>query len=141
MRSEPGIYYEDLYPLLSFLPQGILTGDSGSGGRYDRGTTRSAPPASSPRKTSKQKQSTFDPEIVLPDLQADMPLQAARTPPQKRLSDRIFFLVLFRPVGRLFGRIFGKLQARNEDREDARGLLGKRKALRPIESNIPFESE
>ncbi|KAG9028849.1 hypothetical protein FRB95_006011 [Tulasnella sp. JGI-2019a] len=93
---EPGVYYEDLYPLLSFLPQNIYNqprpipipreGRSDSESKYDQDgslpmwndTTNSTLKGKSHPKKRGHK-GDFGPEKVLPNIQSSIPLMPLGT--------------------------------------------------------------
>lgn len=146
LRSEPGIYYQDLYPLLSFLPQNIhgqrVSADSDV--KIDPETflpiwSETPPATHKESEKSLRKKKTFNPEKVLSDIESQIPLRPARNPPTERLSDLIPFLVIFKPIGSLFRRLVGK--ARSKDDDGVRGWSGRKKELPPIDSNVPLEGE
>ncbi|KAG8968342.1 hypothetical protein FRC03_007801 [Tulasnella sp. 419] len=155
LRSEPGIYYEDLYPLISFLPQDV----SGSG--LDAETekdhrlplwhdSRAGTPVPTLRKTNsapttangteKSKKSKFNPEGVLPQIPSAVPLKPARLPPKATIFDFLPILYIFKPIWKGIKRIF--VRNREDDEEErvgSRNFWGKRKHVEPIESNVPLE--
>ncbi|KAG9012676.1 hypothetical protein FRB94_005286 [Tulasnella sp. JGI-2019a] len=154
LRSEPGVYYEDLYPLLSFLPQNIHNqprpvpipreGSSDSESKYDQDgslpmwndTTNSTLKGKSHPKKRGHK-GDFDPEKVLPNIQSSIPLMPARNPPQERLTDLIPFFIIFKPFGGLFRKMVGRV--RHDRDSGTRDWFGKKKELAPIDSNVPLE--
>ncbi|KAG8982173.1 hypothetical protein FRC05_000315 [Tulasnella sp. 425] len=145
LRSEPGIYYEDLYPLLSFLPHHV------DGSHKDPETEASSSkvsnnvPASlpmwqeSPRSTARaakpRKSRVFDPEKVLPNVKSAVPLAPARNPPKETIYDVFPPAIVFLPFHIMIKKFLG---ARRGD-EASRNIFGKKKEPEPIESNIPLE--
>lgn len=147
LRSEPGIYYEDLYPLLSFLPQSL----DGTHKKVDsEGSSKdltelppSLPmwqesPMSTARSTKPRKNRDFDPEKVLPNVKSAVPLQPARNPPKETVYDVFPPFIIFLPFHIMLKKLLGR---RRGDEDGARNIFGKKKEPEPIESNIPLESE
>lgn len=138
LRGEQGVYYEDLYPLISFLPR-YANGEQGPEaeklplwqevdeyqqrkpdepatelGREQSGT--------SDRTTSNK----FDPEKALLDV--ERPLKPARNPPEATLLDYI-------PLLRLFRWISHKITNTARPKR-----VGKKRAYDDyVESHIPLE--
>ncbi|KAG8863768.1 hypothetical protein FRB96_007605 [Tulasnella sp. 330] len=152
LRSEPGIFYEDLYPLVSFLPQNIHGNHSvptpreSSEDSEEKGNDEMSLPmwndsrnntltSKHPKKRSRK--GTFDPEGVLPHIASAVPLRPARNPPSEHVTDLIPFLVVFKPFGDLFRKMIGKV--RHERDSGTRDWFGKKKDLTPIDSNVPLE--
>ncbi|KAG9012686.1 hypothetical protein FRB94_005296 [Tulasnella sp. JGI-2019a] len=153
LRSEPGIYYEDLYPLLSFLPRNIAN-DS------EHPPTEEQDPAKdwnqvgdlpmwydSTNATFRNKQPKkhhhrpgFRPEKVLSDIACPVTLRPARNPPSLGLIDTIPFLIVFKPFGALFRKLTKKSAPPTEE-IGTRGYLGKKKEPPPTDSNVALESE
>lgn len=146
LRSEPGIYYEDLYPLLSFLPQSV----DGTHKDVDESSSKASSempanlpmwqetPTGSARSTRPRKQRVFDPEKVLPDVKSAVPLQPARNPPKETIYDVFPPAIIFLPFHVLFKKLIGR---RRGDEDGSRNIFGKKKEPEPIESNIPLESK
>ncbi|KAG8956831.1 hypothetical protein FRC04_000309 [Tulasnella sp. 424] len=146
LRSEPGIYYEDLYPLLSFLPQGIdgshkrpQTEASSSGGSDD--APPSLPmwqesPMSTARAAKPRKSRVFDPEKVLPNIKSAVPLAPARNPPKETIYDIFPPAIIVLPIHLMIKKLLG---TRRGDEDGSRNIFGKKKEPEPIESNIPLE--
>lgn len=183
LRGEPGIYYEDLYPLVCYLPR--YSGSSTSEADLmplwkasemtvhpnTRTNTRANTRANSPvlselpqthsepelsqtahgsegrpnasRRSSMfgtlggrstKRKETFDPEKVLPQVLSERPLKPARNPPKTTLYDFLPFLRIFKPIVNLVTR-------KNADLDDTarRSLLGHKKYIAHVESNVPLE--
>ncbi|KAG8956833.1 hypothetical protein FRC04_000311 [Tulasnella sp. 424] len=146
LRSEPGIYYEDLYPLLSFLPHGV---DGSHKGRETEASTSKDSedaPASLPmwqesqfstaRAAKARKKRVFDPEKVLPNVKSAVPLAPARNPPKETIYDIFPPAIIFLPIHLMIKKLTG---TRRGDEDGSRTIFGKKKELEPIESNIPLE--
>ncbi|KAF7313151.1 hypothetical protein MKEN_01001300 [Mycena kentingensis (nom. inval.)] len=136
LRDEPGIYYEDLYPLISFLPRFIDHGgaadrrnmlplwDACEDSRYplvqnaavlSSSSTSSAAHGEKSTTRSSRRKKTFDPEAALANVEVHRPLAPARNPP------RVGLLACLPCLGT---RVTGQ----------------KPKGIRPLaESNVPFE--
>ena len=143
LRDEPGAYYQDLYPLISFLPRHAngVNGEllplwreaAGEGKPVDSPATelgREASEDSSMReeKLKGRKGKHVDLELALPHVYSDRPLLPARNPPVTSAYDYIPLLRLFKWAGR---KITGKVRTRQK---------GKRKVGTDIvESHIPLE--
>lgn len=143
LRSEPGIYYEDLYPLLSFLPQSV----DGSHKRDTEGSSKDSDdtPASLPMwqetptstaRSTKPRKKAFDPESVLPTIQSAVPLAPARNPPKETVYDVFPPFIIFLPIHVMIKKLTG---TRRGDEDGSRNIFGKKKEPEPIESNIPLE--
>jgi predicted membrane chloride channel (bestrophin family) len=161
LRGEPGVYYEDLYPLISFLPKYSIPPAPGTVGSEEdmlpiwrasemvlkpHERSRAASPelkaSGSDAGTSMnnlngtvrtKRSKAFDPEKVLPSVESDRPLRPARNPPKTSVYDFLPFLRIFKP---LFTKIRG---ASAEDEGGHRSLLGHKKYVAHVESNVPLE--
>ncbi|CAE6463627.1 unnamed protein product [Rhizoctonia solani] len=152
LRGEPGIYYQDLYPLIAFLPQYAMedvdvptesddklplwSDDANLGGHH-----LPRDPSSTEGGFKRKKDKTFDPEKALPDVTPDhIYLAPARNPPQTTFFDYFPFLMPFKSIYKLIKRIFVR-QANGELLgDDNRGAWTGRKKHRPvIESIVPLE--
>ncbi|KAF4616450.1 hypothetical protein D9613_008410 [Agrocybe pediades] len=143
LRDEPGPYYEDLYPLISFLPR-YANGHEGDESERlplwqddDDGDRRPiATPATelNAEEGSSQRTShdTADPEkglpLHLPQIPSERPLKPARNPPTPSVYDYIPLLRFFKWVVHTITRAahprrHGKKRRRNEY----------------VESHIPLE--
>lgn len=87
----------------------------------------------------KKHHKDFDPEKVLPKIISSVPLRPARNPPPETFTDKIPFLVVFKPLTHLIKRAFGVVG--NVQNDGARTMFGKKRDLPPIDSNVPLESE
>ncbi|KAG8904713.1 hypothetical protein FRB99_001299 [Tulasnella sp. 403] len=148
LRSEPGIYYEDLYPLLSFLPQNVHgeatpAGASTPDEKAADDTSHSLPiwlnsdhSTMKASRKSKHRHRNFNPEKVLPDVQSSVPLRPARNPPKDTIYDILPFLIIFKPIQSLVKWMLGRVKS---DQDGTRNFWGKRKGPPPIDSNVPLE--
>ncbi|KZP04173.1 UPF0187-domain-containing protein [Athelia psychrophila] len=154
LRSEPGIYYEDLYPLICFLPryatlppapphpEDVLPLWSSSAlddpayASPDTKVEMSTTSIGDPEKTqtdehapSRRNHKKFAPHSVLPVVASDKPLRAARSPPASGIWDYFGFLRPLRPILRWI---------RGQRSSDL--TMGGRKRKQPaVESNVPLE--
>ncbi|KAJ2926688.1 hypothetical protein H1R20_g10405, partial [Candolleomyces eurysporus] len=155
LRAEKGIYYEDLYPLISFLPR-YANGQPHDSDRlpiwdrdpedddeevrekeprqpvnHERGETLVETSEPSSRSSSrlgvKRRKDNFDPEAALPDVENGVPLRPARAPPERTVYSLIPLLRFFRWVVRV---LLKKVRP---------GELRRRKYRPRVESNIPLE--
>ncbi|PVG03303.1 UPF0187-domain-containing protein [Serendipita vermifera] len=139
LRGESGIYYADLYPLISFLPQFVdhppENGDvkAGVGSSQLPLFYQSAPPK--PFKAVKRAK-TFDPEQVLPQVTSEFPLRPARNPPRSSIWDFLPFLLPFRWAAKLVSR---KVREAIQEAGDERTISGKVRKPAKVESNVPLE--
>lgn len=149
LRGEPGVYYQDLYPLIAFLPQYTIQNapmdsneklplwadDSNAGGHH-----LPRDPSSEDGGFKRKKGKTFDPEKALPDVSPDdVHLAPARNPPRTSFFDYFPILMPIKTVYKLTKRIF---VARREDEvEDTeRSAWTGKKVHRPVvESIVPLE--
>ena len=163
LRAEPGVYYEDLYPLVCVLPRYAYTTDGSkpndllpmwqaslTGRRSDW-----KPPTLKKSATSLSVSVTldevekqgwhstsrfragFDPEKVLPTVYSDVPLRPSRNPP----SEGFFtYFPIFRPFKRV-GKIFSRDNETHEDDGDFEldTAERKRRNREPTDSNVPLE--
>jgi len=162
LRGEPGIYYEDLYPLINFLPRyasapildhtpeasvdaaasekaaGTLGQKTLTGGAQD-GTLplwwTSADTKIPPVRKSK-KQGRFDPESALPHVEADVTLRPARNPPK---DDFFYYFPIFIPLRWVAKSLSSRIRNAIQEGGDERTLSGKRKRPSQVESNVPLE--
>ncbi|KZV93122.1 UPF0187-domain-containing protein [Exidia glandulosa HHB12029] len=147
LRGEPGVYYQDLYPLVSFLPRyahhtGVSRSDNlpvwdtygmhmeAATPESSRANSRSASPNHS------RKNSNFDPEKALPTLAAQYELRPARSPPKTTIYDVLPLAVLFKPIVSLFTWIFLR-RAYSADKDLT--FSGKRRKPAHVDSNVPME--
>lgn len=161
LRGETGIFYEDLYPLVAFLPRFVTErtqmpvdpfgtqpppppGQNGQGqGQHGPDADQlplwyqslsHPPPPFKKRPITRAK--TFEPEKVLPTLNSDVPLRPARNPPKTSVWDFLPFLIPFRWVAKVLSR-----RVRNAivDSGEERSLSGKVRKPVKVESNVPLE--
>lgn len=156
LRGESGVYYQDLYPLISFLPRfahgvGKTNADmlpvwqaSEDGDHpYDH-ETHSVPTRSNSTVVAKEEKSNgswfltrsqrsktiFDPEKALPEVYSHRPLRPARNPPKTSVYDYLPILALFKPIVDLF---------KTKKSAAPRSALGSRRKPAPGDSNVPLE--
>ncbi|KAF8962275.1 Bestrophin, RFP-TM, chloride channel-domain-containing protein [Flammula alnicola] len=138
LRDEPGAYYEDLYPLISFLPR-YANGSQGSEAELlplwhdeEEAHRRSDQPVTELGRGGRDSESTnrgdFDPEKALPNVLSERPLKPARNPPHTTVFDYIPLLRLFKWTVRVITR---------SARPKGRGK--KRRFNEYVESQIPLE--
>ncbi|KIO23473.1 hypothetical protein M407DRAFT_27078 [Tulasnella calospora MUT 4182] len=144
LRSEPGISYKDLYPLLSSLPQSV----DESHKRSDEGSSKEEPddmPASLPMwqesplstsHTAKSRKKGFDPGCVLPNVESAVQLAPARNQAKETAYDIFPPFIIFLPIHTMIKKLVG---THHGDEDGSRNIFGKKKDLEPIESNIPLE--
>lgn len=83
-----------------------------------------------------RKNSAFDPEKVLPDVESAVHLRPARNPPKTTIYDAFPPFIIFLPIHIMVKKVF----RRSTNRDDlTRDMFGKRKEAAPIDSNIPLE--
>jgi ion channel-forming bestrophin family protein len=146
LRAEPGIYYEDLYPLVCFLPR-YITGPSQPNDPRARTSVHEGPgrlpddelplwyrsiPPKVHRKPTRQK--TFDPEKVLPTIPSEVPLGPARNPPKLTFWVYFPFLIPFRWLAKVVSQRFRRKLA-----DEATTVLGTARKPAHVESNVPLE--
>jgi len=166
LRHEAGIYYEDLYPLIAFLPRYAYASDGTDANdllplwqaSHDKNVaplkrveTRTPSRTTSLDDVDKRTWSMsyrprgyheFDPEKVLPVVYTDHPLRPSRQLPETGFFDHF-------PILRPIKRIPKMFKPKNvEDHEDERFIespssegrkyIG-RKRKDPIDSNIPLQ--
>ncbi|KAI9058064.1 UPF0187-domain-containing protein [Trametes sanguinea] len=157
LRAEPGVYYEDLYPLICFLPRyathvpeqaseddmlPLWKSSAMDARKHQKAHTLTSSRPLSPDHTS------FDPEMALPVVYSEHPLRPARNPPKESLYDylpflrvfKAFFKALVRPILRPFRR---HRQPEPEIPLSAssatRSFTGKKLRPEAIDSNVPLE--
>lgn len=164
LRAEPGVYYEDLYPLVCVLPRYAYLTDGSkptdllpmwqaslAGKRSEwkppalkkSGTTLSVGVSLDEAEqggwhSTSRFRNGFDPEKVLPEVFSDVPLRPSRNPP----SDGFFtYFPIFRPLKRL-----RKALSRNRENQwdydgdyELDAAERKRKNREPADSNVPLE--
>ncbi|KAH6908713.1 Bestrophin, RFP-TM, chloride channel-domain-containing protein [Coprinopsis sp. MPI-PUGE-AT-0042] len=146
LRGEQGVYYEDLYPLICFLPRYAnaephhderlplwheetaaehAKEDADRSNRHDREVTEKSTSRASSRKPRKDN---FDPEAALPSVAEHVQLKPARNPPETTLLDYI-------PLLRLFRWMIRALLKKAQPGEQRR----RKKHVTVVESNVPLE--
>lgn len=145
LRDEPGIYYEDLYPLVSFLPRHTVHPSSEVtvddvlpiwndhiASQSMASSSTSSPEGTLKSKRHRHRNDSFDPEKALPRVISDVPLRGARIPPRTRIYDYVPLLIVLKPILSgpkwLFRRMFRK---QDEEAENT--------GLPAIDSNVPLE--
>ncbi|KAG9128323.1 hypothetical protein FRC07_000831 [Ceratobasidium sp. 392] len=148
LRGEPGIYYQDLYPLIAFLPQFAIkdvsmesneklplwADDTNAGGHHLPRDDSSSDNGGFKRKKGK----TFDPEKALPDVAPNhVHLAPARNPPRTGFFDYFPILMPFKTIYKIMKR----LVRRDDEEEDTeRSAWTGKKIHRPVvESVVPLE--
>lgn len=142
MRDEPGVYYEDLYPLISFLPK-YANGKDGVESEklplwhedetdqhrhVDEPVTELGADFSSRDSSRRGSNGLSDPEKAFPQVTSDRPLKPARNPPETSIFDYIPLLRFFKWIVRVVTR-----SAR------PKGKGKKRRNNEYVESHIPLE--
>ena len=164
LRGEPGIYYEDLYPLVNFLPRYAsspalshttpeATVDAAAGEKVAGTLTQKtlqvddkdgtlplwwiSPDTKLPpaRKLAK-KPRRFNPESVLPQVETEISLRPARNPPKDGFFDYFPIFIPFRWIAKALS---SRIRKNIHDNMDERTLSGKRKRTVNVESNVPLE--
>ncbi|KAF7291210.1 hypothetical protein MIND_01264400 [Mycena indigotica] len=150
LREEPGVYYQDLYPLICFLPRyatqvAPTTADmlplwqASEDERFPLHTA-SAPGSStqslptsfpSEKPKSKRRHHTFDPEEALASVQAHRPLLPARNPPETHFLDYFPILKVFPWLFSSCSRRVRATLMRKQNPKKKKGPLA--------ESNVPLE--
>lgn len=163
LRGEPGIYYEDLYPLINFLPRyaslpsltqtkpestvGAATGEKATETLSQKTLSRGdqdgtlplwyiSPDTKLPPARKEKKQRTFDPESALPHVEAEILLRPARNPTK---DDFFYFFPIFIPLRWLAKALSSRIRNAIRESGDERTLSGKRKRPSQVESNVPLE--
>ena len=166
LRNEAGIYYEDLYPLIAFLPRFAYESDwteannllplwRGSHNNNVAPLTRAGTQTPS-RATTMNDADTiawsvqcrsrdyqdYDPEKVLPVVHADRPLRPSRMPPETGFFD---YFPILRPIKRI-RMLFKPKQVEAYEDEDLVNPPSHgdctylhRKKRPPIDSNVPLQ--
>lgn len=152
LRGERGVYYEDLYPLISFLPRHADGAIGGSDSEklplwhddddddehhrvIDTPATelgRSNSHSDSTNSVQNEKTKSFDPEKALPQVASERPLKPSRNPPKTSVFDYLPFLRFFKWIARSVSKRARAKQSKQR--------TGKRKAYSEfVESHIPLE--
>ncbi|EKM75838.1 hypothetical protein AGABI1DRAFT_64030 [Agaricus bisporus var. burnettii JB137-S8] len=157
LRDEPGMYYEDLYPLICFLPRHVNTHlpheklplwHSHEG--FEEAATQvettqqeslnglqidsTGKLGSWPSRGRRSRRSTFDPESVLPRVGSEHPLKPARNPPETRITDYIPLFRVFRWLGQVILR-----RTRSQSELGGKRLRKRGQGIDLVESHIPLE--
>jgi ion channel-forming bestrophin family protein len=165
LRNEPGIYYEDLYPLIAFLPRYAYASDGTDPNDLlplwqashnkkvaplKRVETRSSSLMTSLEDVDERTWSIsyrprgyheFYPEKVLPVVYTDFPLRSSRLPPQSGFFD---YFPILRPTKRILRFFKPKAIVSDEDESfiESRSrnfdYLVRHKG-EPVESNVPLQ--
>ncbi|KAL1744583.1 Bestrophin, RFP-TM, chloride channel-domain-containing protein [Schizophyllum fasciatum] len=146
LRGEPGIYYQDLYPLLCFLPRYASSSHTAAdmtplcttaGGTDDARSEKSwFRSLGSAAGAGRKRRSMFDPEKALPDVQPHRPLRPARSPPDPSFYD---YLPVFRLFRYCYKILVGKRREVRQQPIGGRNIFGKKVNPEQIDSNVPFE--
>ena len=166
LRHETGIYYEDLYPLIAFLPRYAYASDGTDvsdllplwQASHDekvaplkRAEARTTSCTTSLNDVDKGTWPTsyrprgcneFDPEKVLPVVYTDHPLRPSRQPPETGFFD---YFPILRPIKRI-PKMFKPKNVEDPEGErfiespssGGRNYIG-RKRKEPIDSNVPLQ--
>jgi predicted membrane chloride channel (bestrophin family) len=156
LRGEQGIYYEDLHPLICWLPRfscqlpelrtkadvlPLWSEIADDASVMEKGpsprpgaSTASLPVLHTDGNRSQassfsRKKKIFDPEAALPDVMSDRPLKPSRNPPPTTLWDYSGFLRFLRPIFRV-------IRGRHTHDLTAGGRI---KKTMGVESNVPLE--
>lgn len=161
LRGEAGIYYQDLYPLIAYLPRyansvsrtdaamllPLWQASEDGEHPYEHDITHRSSPASAPptingkednkswlQSFSKSRRNTFDPEKALASVNSHRPLKPARNPPKATLYDYVPVFLIFKPIINLFKR-----KKSTSDGAGARNSLGRKVKPQLGDSNVPLE--
>jgi predicted membrane chloride channel (bestrophin family) len=154
LRGEPGIYYQDLYPLICFLPRYASGGQTeadmlamwcaSEDGEYpiqhqpQQGWNNSTNTLTSSYKEepsiSLKKHKMFDPEKVLPVVEVHRPLKPSRNPPPVGFTDYFPFLKIFKFLAKPLRK-----SPSSQDVNMREALGGGRRKPKPCDSNVPVE--
>lgn len=166
LRSEPGIYYEDLYPLVAFLPRYAYPSDGTDANDLlplwqashnknvvplKRVESRTPSRVTSLDDVDKRTWTMsyrarghheFDPEKVLPVVYSDHPLRPSRAPQEMGFFD---YFPILRPIKRI-PRMFKPKEVEVHEGErfieafpqEGRRYLG-RKKKELVDSNVPLQ--
>jgi hypothetical protein len=160
LRGESGVYYQDLYPLVCFLPRYAAGGQTeadmlplwhasedgqypiehnsyrGAGSRNNSTNTLSSTNKEASQHSvfgSLRKHKTFDPERVLPVVDVHRPLKPSKNPPHTGFTDYFPFLKIFKLIAKPF-----RTSPRSQE-VNMRSALGKKHKPKPCDSNVPVE--
>ena len=169
LRSEPGIYYEDLYPLIAFLPRYAYASDGTDvddllplwQASHDENVVplkrvESRTPSRTTTLDDVDKRTwsmsyrarghhEFDPEKVLPVVYTDHPLRPSRNPPGMGFFD---YFPILRPIKRI-PKMFKPKEVVGHEEEQfmeappkegtRRWYIGRRKKKDAVDSNVPLQ--
>jgi len=166
LRSEPGIYYEDLYPLVAFLPRYAYASDGSDANdllplwqashnknvaALKRMETRTPSRTTSIDDVDEGTWSMsyrprgyheFDPEKVLPVVYSDHPLRPSRMEPETGFFD---YFPILRPIKRI-PKVFKPKKVEDHEGErimespsHERRRYMSRKRKDPVDSNVPLQ--
>lgn len=166
LRNEPGIYYEDLYPLIAFLPRYAYASDgtdpndllplwqashNKNVAPLKRVETRSSSLSTTLEDVDERTWSIsfrprgrrqFYPEQVLPIVYTDHPLRPSRLPPKAGFFD---YFPILRPIKRI-PKFFKPTTVIDSDEElliQPRRFRNwdyiRRKKMEPVDSNVPLQ--
>jgi len=154
LRGEAGVYYQDLYPLISFLPRyahhkGVPDTENlpvwADHGKSRQGSVTPTGSASSSTVNSAtgshhhhRKESTYDPEKALPEVTGgcEYELMPARSPPEDTAYDYFPPLLIFKPIVSLLTVLFLGRRSRADKHLT---ITGKRRKAELVSSNVPLE--
>jgi len=161
LRDEPGVYYEDLYPLICFLPRYAnphipheklpLWQGYEEGTQKERSETPAFAGSPPPEEKSdgksdrswfksnrgrRSRRNSFDPERALPRVESEHPLKPARNPPESTLADYFPLVRLFKWIGRV---IKGRTKTKSELNQSKRRMRKRGYGVELVESHIPLE--
>ncbi|EJD43252.1 UPF0187-domain-containing protein [Auricularia subglabra TFB-10046 SS5] len=141
LRGEAGIYYEDLYPLVSFLPKFAQGSNGGPAEPLPVWHAPNAPkrkasaPASLGSAGTLDSNSGGDLEKGLAAPECEFELRPARNPPQTTIYDAVPFLILLKPFVQPIVRLVRKANKNDE----STNLLGRKRKAQIAEGNVPLE--
>ncbi|KAF9448593.1 UPF0187-domain-containing protein [Macrolepiota fuliginosa MF-IS2] len=162
LRDEPGVYYEDLYPLICFLPryandhiphEKLPLWHTHDGFEEHPKHRSETPPVTvvaedkfdgksvqsqwfKPNRGRRSRRNSFDPERALPQVESEQPLKPARNPPESTIADYIPLFKLFKWIGRVVMR---RARSKSEERDTRRRLRKHGHGIDLVESNVPLE--
>ena len=165
LRSEAGIYYEDLYPLIAFLPRYAYESDGTDANdllplwqaSHNKNVASLKLETRTPSRTTSiddvdkrtwsmsyrpRGYHEFDPEKVLPVVYTDHPLRPSRMQPETGFFD---YFPILRPLKRI-PKLFKPKEVENHEGErfmgapshEKRSYVG-RKRMDPVDSNVPLQ--
>ncbi|CUA68318.1 hypothetical protein RSOLAG22IIIB_07846 [Rhizoctonia solani] len=151
LRGETGVYYEDVYPLIAFLPKyannehlPLWSDDTNSHGHHTTRKTETDPEIGngtanikSPYK-KKKRTDGFNPEGALPSITPEnIQLAPARLAPKLGFFDYVPILLPLKAIYKLFKHMASKF---DDDEDASRSSWTGRKTGRPVvESVVPLE--